>query len=134
MRPRRARVGRLVDAVAHSQVGALQSFAATDVNYVWVGWCDRDRADRAARLFVENRLPYTTVVRAFPDAAGDVTDVKDVWLFCVAGGRFGASAAKRTDHAPAHVEVLRGNRCREAEEQAEEKNGSFHVRDPSAVA
>src|SRR5205823_3427662 len=50
VRPRRAGVGGLVDAVAGGEVGALQPFAAADVEDVRIRRRDGDRADRAGRL------------------------------------------------------------------------------------
>ena len=57
MRPGRAGVDRLVDAVAGGEVGPLQAFAAADVDDARIGRRDRDRADRAGGLVVEDRRP-----------------------------------------------------------------------------
>ena len=62
VRPGLAGVGGLVDAVADGEVGALQAFAAADVDDVRVRRRDRERADRAGRLVVEDRLPGAAVV------------------------------------------------------------------------
>ncbi len=50
MRPGRARVGGFVDSVADGQIGAMQPFAAADVNDFRVGGRNRDGADGAGRL------------------------------------------------------------------------------------
>ena len=80
VRPRLAGVGGLVDAVAGREVGALQPFAAADVDDVRVRRRDRDRADRAGRLVVEDRRPGAAVVGRLPHAAVDGADVEHVRL------------------------------------------------------
>ena len=79
MRPGLAGVGGFVDAVAGRQVGALQAFAAADVDDVRIRWRQRDRADRAGRLVVEDRNPGASVVGRLPDAAVDRRRCRTRW-------------------------------------------------------
>ena len=64
VRPGLAGVGGFVHAVAGGEIGALQSFAAADVDDVRIGLRDRQRADRSGRLIVEDRRPDAAVVVA----------------------------------------------------------------------
>ena len=101
--PALARVGRLVDTVADRQVGAMQPFTGTHVNDIRIRRCDRDRADRAGRLIVEDRHPGAASIGCLPHTAVVHADVEDVRLVGYAGRRFGATAAERTDGPPAHL-------------------------------
>src|SRR5215471_14720926 len=78
MRPGRAGIGRLVEAVAGREVRPNDSSTRPDVNDVRIRRRDGDRADRAGRLTVEERLPGRAVVRRAPHAAVIETDVCDV--------------------------------------------------------
>ena len=53
MGPRFARVGRLIDAVAHGQIGPDDPRAAADVNDVGIRGRNGDGADGAGRLLIE---------------------------------------------------------------------------------
>ena len=55
MRPGFAGVGGFVDAVADREIGAMQSFAAADINDVGIGGGDRDGADGLRGLVIEDR-------------------------------------------------------------------------------
>jgi hypothetical protein len=80
MRPGFAGVGRFINAVAHREVGAMQSLAAAHINNVWVGRRDRDGADRLRGLVVEDRVPGAAVVVRFPNAAVHLADVEHIGL------------------------------------------------------
>ena len=103
MRPRPAGVGRLVNPVADRQVGPREPFAAPDVHDVGIGRRDGDRSDRAGGLVVEDRRPRAAEVGCLPHAAVHRADVEDVRVARDAGNRLGASAAERSDGAPAHL-------------------------------
>ena len=100
--PRPAGVARAIDPVADREIGALQPFAAADVDDVRIRRRDRDRADRLRRLAVEDRRPRQPVVGALPDAAVVDADVEQVRLLRHAGRADGAPAAIRADRSPAH--------------------------------
>jgi hypothetical protein len=100
--PVRAGVGGLVDAVSRGEIGALEPFAAADVQDVGVGGSDGDRADGAGRLVVEDRAPHPAEVGALPHAAIVDADVEKVGLAWHANSADGAHAAMGPDHAPAH--------------------------------
>ena len=103
MRPGRARVGGLVDAIAHRKIGTMQSFAAAHVDDIRIGGRDRDRADRAGRLVIEDRIPCAAEVVGLPHAAIHRADVEDIRLAGNAAIRARAPSAKRTDVAPMHL-------------------------------
>ena len=64
--PRLPGVRGLVDAVSLPDVAADVGLARADVDDVRVGRRHRDRADRARRLVVEDRLPPDPAVRGLP--------------------------------------------------------------------
>ena len=104
--PGLAGVGRFVHAVADGEVGALQAFAAADVDDVGVGGRDGEGADGAGGLVVEDGLPGAAVVVGLPDAAVVDADVEDVGLCRDAGGADGPAAAEGSDVAPAQAGVV----------------------------
>src|SRR5713226_8931636 len=108
MRPSLSGIGGFVDTVAGREIRALQPFAAAHVNDIGIGGSNRQRADGAAGLVVENRIPSVAEVGGLPDAAVDGGHVENVGLVWHARDGHGAASAKRTDAAPAHfgVEVL----------------------------
>ena len=125
VRPGGAGVGGLVDSVADRQIGTMQSFATADVDDVRIRGRDRDRADRAGRLLIEDRLPGAAVVVGLPHSAIHRADVEDIRLAGNAGDRARASAAKWADVAPMHlgeerrIDLLGGRRARKEKEAAE---------------
>ena len=127
MRPGFARVGRFVDAVADREIGAMQSFAAPDVNDVRIRNRNRQRADRAGRLIIENRLPGAPVIGRLENAAIDLREIENVRLRRHAANRAHPSAAVRPDVAP--MEEVREILLRRrgdggiGEEKGEEKKG-----------
>ncbi len=131
MAPGEACVGGFVDSVAHREIGALQAFAAGDINDVGVGRRDGECADGAGGLAVEERVPGAAGVGGFPDTAVVGADVENVGLRRYAGGGDGASAAERSDVAPAEAgvevgrELLRGER--RGEEQEKDRDSAHAV-------
>jgi len=101
--PGPSRVAGFVDPVAHREVRALQPFAAADVDDVGIGRGNRERADRAGRLAVEQRRPGAPVIRGPPYAAVIDADVEQVGLTRHARRRHRAAAAKRADRAPVQL-------------------------------
>src|SRR5229473_4217189 len=108
MRPGFSSVGRFVDTIAGREIGALQSFAAADIDDVRIGRSNGESADGAARLVVENRIPSVAEIGGLPDAAVDGGHVENVGLVRHAGDGNGAASAERADAAPAHfgIELL----------------------------
>ena len=103
MRPAPAAVGGFVYAVALGDVRAHVGFAAAGVDDLRVGRRDRDRADRADRLRIEDRLPGSAGVAGLPDAAVDGAEIVMARIARHAGHRQHAAAAERTDRAPMQV-------------------------------
>ena len=103
VRPGVSAVGGSVNSIAGGKIGAPQAFAAADINYVRVRRSDRQRADRAGRLFIENRNPGAAGVGALPHAAVIHADVKKIGLAGNARGGDGASSAEWPDAAPLQI-------------------------------
>ena len=101
VRPGLAGVDRFVDAVTYRQVRPREPFAAADVDDVWIGRRDGNRADRAGRLIVEGRQPCAAEIGGLPDAAVHRADVEDIRRARDAGDGLGPPAAKWSDRAPA---------------------------------
>jgi len=74
--PRRAAVGRFVNAIAARQVGSNVGLASSGKDRLRVGWCKRDCPDRADWVIVKDWPPDRPSVRSFPDAAIDRTEIK----------------------------------------------------------
>ena len=105
VRPRFAGVGGFVNAVADGEIGAGQTFAAGNINDVWIGGCDGDGADRLRGLVVEDGRPGAAVIVGLPDAAIHGADIENIGLARHAARGASASAARGADHAPAHFLV-----------------------------
>jgi hypothetical protein len=103
--PALAGVGGFVDAVADREIRALETFAAAYINDARIGGRDRQGADGAGVLVVEDRFPDAPGVGALPNAAVIRGDVEDVRLSGNAAGGHSAAAAERPDHAPAESAV-----------------------------
>src|ERR1700687_3794251 len=69
MLPGAAGVSRLVDSVTDGKIGTAQPLTAAHINNVGIGGCHRQRAHRACRLVVENRIPGAAEVGTLPYAA-----------------------------------------------------------------
>src|ERR1700734_19441 len=102
MRPRRAAVGRLVDAVTDREIGPLQALAAAGVETLRIARRDGERADRSGWFIIEDRHPRASRVVASPNAAVDRGDIEEIRLICDAVDRDGASSAHRPDESPMH--------------------------------
>src|SRR5580704_11512599 len=74
--PRRAAVGRFVNAIAGRQVGSNVGLASSGKDRLRVRWCQCDCPDRADRLVVKDWPPDSSSVRSFPDAAIDRAEIK----------------------------------------------------------
>ena len=125
MRPGLARVGGFVNAVANGEIGAMQAFAAADIDDIGIGRSDGDGANGLRGLIVEDRIPGAAVVVGLPHAAVDLAHIENVGLAGHAGGSARAPAAERTDHAPAHFLVSAFGNLREGsgcEEQSKRTN------------
>jgi hypothetical protein len=72
MSPGLAGVGGFVDSVADRKIGAMQAFAAGDINDVGIGRSDGDGANRLRGLVVEDGRPGAAVVVRLPYAAVDL--------------------------------------------------------------
>ncbi len=103
--PSPAAVGGFVDSISGREIGALEPFAAADVDDVGVGRGHSDAADGASGLVVEDRLPGAAGVGGLPNTAVVDADVKQVRPAGHAGRAVGAPAAKRPNHPPAQLAV-----------------------------
>jgi hypothetical protein len=103
--PRLAGVRRLVDAVAHRQIGPLQALAAPHIDDVGIGRRDGDPPNRSGGLVLEDRRPRAAGVGRFPHAAVHHADVEGVRLTRHAGHSFGAAGTQGPDVPPAHFRV-----------------------------
>src|ERR1700761_9557324 len=103
MFPRLSSIIRPIDAIANGKIRAMQAFATSDINNVWIGGRDGNGSDRLRGFAVKNRCPCATIIVGLPHAAIDLPDIEDIWLVRHAARRARASPAKRTDHAPVHL-------------------------------
>jgi hypothetical protein len=101
--PGEAGVGRLVEAVADGKVGPLQALTRGDIDDAGVRRRDRDGADRAGRLVVEDGPPGPAVIVRLPDAAVADAHIEDVGLGGDSGHGPGAAGPVGADRAPAHL-------------------------------
>ena len=101
MLPGPATIRGFVNAIARGKVGPLHALPASDVDHVRIGGRDRDGANRASGLVIEDGVPGSTGIGRLPHASVHDTDVEDVWLRRNAIDRLGAAAAKRPDVSPA---------------------------------
>src|SRR4029077_632583 len=104
MSPSFSRVRGFVDSVTHREVGAMQAFAAGDINDIGIRSGYGDGANRLGGFVVEDGYPSTAVIVRLPDAAVNLPHVENIRLAGNAGGGAGAASAKRANHAP--VEIL----------------------------
>ena len=119
MCPGRARVRRFVDTVSDREIGTTQAFSAADVDDVWIRRRDRNGADGACGLIIEDRIPSAAKVSRLPDSAVVRRHVENVRLSRDASDRHRATAAKGTDRSPVkflvhrRIVLLAGKRGRE---------------------
>jgi hypothetical protein len=100
-------IGRFVDPVTAREVRSLHSFAAPDVNHIWIGWRNDNVTDRARSLRVEDWRPHASGVGCLPHPAIVDANVKDIRLAADSGGADRPAAAKRADHPPFETRVKR---------------------------
>ncbi len=97
------RVGGLVHPVALRDVGAHVRLAGADVDDARIRGRHGDRADRADRLAVEDRLPGAPRVARLPHAAVHAAEVEVLRLARNAGHRQNPPSAERADQSPVQV-------------------------------
>src|ERR1019366_7390512 len=105
--------------------------ARADVEDVGIRRRDRDRADRADGLAVENRPPVRAAVGGLPHAPGDRAEVEDLRLAGDAGHGEHAPAAEGTDEAPlqgAGGGNVGGGRRGEEDEESKYAASTVHPR------
>ena len=123
MRPGAAGVVGPVHAVAGREIGTDDAGAGTDVDDAGRRGRDGDRADRAGRFVVEERLPVVAVVARAPQASVIEADVEDRRTAGRRRERTRAAGAERADRAPpkrrTEVWSLRRGSRREEREKTE---------------
>jgi hypothetical protein len=111
--PGGAAVVRAIDAVTNREIGALQPFAASDVEDVCVGGRDDQRPDRLRGLIVENRCPRMSGIGRLPHTTVYDSDIEGVRMAWVSGRRSRPAAAHRADVPPSQLgEQSRLDSCR----------------------
>ena len=103
--PGLAAIRRLVDSVSRGEVRTPQSLSTAHINDVRIGRRNGKCTDRSRRLIIKNRCPSPPEIRGLPDAAIVGRYIEDAGLAGNTGRRHGATAAKRSDHPPAHALV-----------------------------
>ena len=108
MGPGLAGVGGFIHAIAHGKIGPDDAGAAADVDDVGVGRRDRDGADGAGGLVIEERNPGGPVIGGAPDAAVIEADIEDIRLAGHARKRARAAGPGRPDGPPVHLGIKFG--------------------------
>ena len=106
--PRAAAVGRFVNAIAISKVGAEIGFASANIDDLRIRWRHGNRTDRRDRLAVKDWPPSDAAVGGLPYAAAYAAKVINIWLAFNSGHSDGAPATMRTDHPPAQTAIKVG--------------------------
>ena len=107
VRPRLPRVRGFVHAVAVGTRAANAPFPRPHVNHVGVRRRHGNRANRAHRLFVEQRCPVLSSVRRLPHAAAGPPEIKRFRIAGHARHRQRTSSAERPDEPPLHAAIER---------------------------
>ena len=101
VRPRRAGVGRAIDAAAPRRALSVVLLAGSGPDDLRVAREDREIAEGVVRLALEDRLPERAVIRRLPDAARRRGDVDRRRIFRIdfdvvdaAAGRGGSDGAE----------------------------------------
>src|SRR5262249_19053018 len=81
-------------------VAANAGFAAANIDHVWIGFGDGDRAYGADLCFVRDILPSQSAVGGLPHTAGHGAEIIGVQLTDNSRDSQRASAAKWPDQAP----------------------------------
>ena len=123
MRPGLAGIGGFVNPVADREIGAVQSFAAADVNDIGIWTAHRDGADGAGGLIVEDRMPGTAGIGGLEDPAINRRHVKYVWLRRDAGDGTGPTSAEGSDISPMQGGIKVGGAGEVAERGEDEEGG-----------
>src|SRR6267378_6757786 len=99
--PGLAGVDGFVYSVSADDVAANASLSRADINNVWIGFGNRERADgrRSVLLLVEERLPVEAAIGGLPDAACNAAKIISVVLADDTGNGENPPAAKRPDEA-----------------------------------
>src|SRR5947207_2539642 len=113
----------------------MQAFAAADINDLRIRNRHCDSADRTGRLIVKNRLPGSSIVCRFEDAAIHLRHVKNIWLRGNAGDCTSPTAAERSDVAPSQRVIktrVGGERARcnggeQYRQTSNKKSKSWHM-------
>ena len=92
-----------IDPVASGKIRPQQSLAAAHINCIGIRRRDRQRAHRPRILPVKNRIPRSSVIRAFPYAAIICGHVELVGFSRDAARRHGPSSTERTNAAPSQI-------------------------------
>src|SRR5437764_13603238 len=79
----------------------MQTFAAPDVDDVWIGERNGNRSDRAGGLIIKDRNPRPAKIVGFKDTPIDRRHIKNVGLRRHAADRASPTTAVRADVAPA---------------------------------
>ena len=95
--PSLSRVSGFVNSVTNREIGAVQSFAAGDINDFGIGRSDGDCTNRLRGLVVEDGIPGAAVVVGFPDPAVDLANIKHIGLAGNSVSCARAAATKRAD-------------------------------------
>ena len=62
MSPGFSRIRGFINAVADREIGTVQAFTASHINYAGIGQSDSDCADRLRGLVIENRIPRASII------------------------------------------------------------------------
>src|SRR5262249_19205466 len=93
-----ARIGRLIDAVAHRGTLPVVGLACPDPDDIGIGLTDINIPDRRRRISLEYRLPGGSIVDGLPDAAGSQSEIYNVGVAFHGGDVVDAAAhAGRAD-------------------------------------
>src|ERR1700733_2092773 len=105
MCPGLAGVRGFVDSIAYRQVRACQTFSARHINDVWSRRGYSDGPDRLRVLGIKDRIPRATKVIGLPNPAIHLSHVENIWLTRHSARGASSPAARRANHAPAHLLV-----------------------------
>ena len=113
MRPRLARVGGLVDAIAMRDIATNRDFAHTDIDDVRVALRHRDGTDRGAlEVAVGDVLPEDAAIFGLPDTATRRAHIEDLIAHGIARHRDDAATPEGADQPPFERMQLVVSDCR----------------------
>src|SRR5262249_4447549 len=108
MLPGAASIRRFINSISNREIGPPQAFPAGYINDVGIRGRNRQRADTACGLIVENRVPRPSIVGALPYATVVGRHVENVWLIRYSRDRYSSSRAERPDESPLQLLKKRG--------------------------